>query len=178
MEAEPSSTPETDAIVDEILRGERVLVFVPGTLAFVSTIMTWVLGSSFALASTGIFLLRHRFSGWPWAILVAILANITVGVVPILLVIAGSPPAYPALVFVVRAWLLIAATCWTSAVVGWISMPAPPYAIAAAALILCHFSIRSVACLTYVNFRKRFRVRKQQRQKEIADLLTKRSGRA
>ena len=71
MSADDSNTPFLDGIVDEILRGERVVLFPPGTAAFVMANMTFLFGSGLLCASAlsaplsgrrlelGIFLVSH-----------------------------------------------------------------------------------------------------------------------
>ena len=172
MSSDGSRGTETDVIVDEILRGERVLLLVPGTFSFVVVMMTLVVGATLVIVAGCIGTLRGRVDGWPWLMLTGIGLNSTAIMISGGTTMTGRRAGHAALAAMNVGWLAVALLGTIGAALRWFSGPLPLFAAATGLLFLGHLGVRSVPVKVYVHFRHRLRVRRQERAAEIARQLS------
>jgi hypothetical protein len=153
-------TPEMDRLVDEVLRGQRVLLFPPGLGA--SLLVNFLL-----LASTTVLLVaaiptftgelrEHRVLAQLGGVLVAA----TLTMVTATLVLVGAPSALGVMRRTITVLFALALLCLLLAIAGELSGAPTAYTLVVAALGAAHLVVNSRAYFTGVMFRQRLRVRR------------------
>jgi hypothetical protein len=133
--------------------------------------MLTFVGSTFAAIVSAIFVSRGSFKGWPWVVLVVMAVNFVSLVTQVLMIIRGHRKAYHTFLWFLRAWLLATALVLTAAVLDWLPWDPKGYAFSFALLLSAHLAARSPSNLTYVTFRERYRVLRQQRAANVGAFL-------
>lgn len=159
-QGKPPPTPVLDEIVDQILRGERVVLFPPGTLAFVAVCMGLLIGSALLCTIALPSLLGDALPHAAVAPLIGIGAALLSLVVPALLVAHGFVAGRRAFQGVTIAWLALAALALLAAAAG--ALPVASLTLCAPLLLLAGtvFITRSLAWAGFVHFKQRLRTRR------------------
>jgi len=152
-------TPLLDEIVDEVVRGERMIIFAPGIIAFVSTTMGLLFGSvlfcAIVLPSMGGPLALG------WAPLAGIGAALITLCVSTFFVAQGYSSGYVIFQSVTGAWLALAALS-LAATIAKVILLAPIVAAIPSLLLAGTFvGSKSSAYLTFVRYKQRLRERRR-----------------
>jgi hypothetical protein len=159
---EPESrTPYIDQVVDEVLRGERLVLFPPGVWAFVAGKLLFLVAA--AAGSAAAFPSLLSMVGVPpgAAQMIGLLAVLLLLIVPAFLESRGLPTGRPAFVRVTQACLVAATAGALLALSGDLEVNLTAYAVAAlgfaAALAVAH----TTAYRTFTVFHQRLRARRE-----------------
>lgn len=146
-----------DRVVDEILRGERIVPFPPGTLAFVFATLTLLVGAALSLAAT----LPHLIAQYvphPAAAQLSAVAAVAVIVSTAASVAAiGVAPGYRVARNVTHAFLVLAVL---AAIFGLVRGAAAVHVVALAFLGVSAWLVNGVAYRTFASFKRRLHERR------------------
>lgn len=165
MPSEDDKTAFTDQIVDEILRGHRLVLFPPGVGVFALATIALLIGSAIWMAVT----LPRLLAGYVHpavAPLLGLLVAVPMVVVPALMLARGRPLGSILLLRVVQLWLLLTLTAGAAAMIADVSTPAAAYAVAGAAFLVALVALRSRRFQVFVVFQQRLRAGRERIARE------------
>ena len=152
-------TPALDAVVDEILRGERVVVFPPGSLVFISANIAALVGSGVLFVSTLQNLFATSIPERAVMQLVGIACAALLAVVPGMLVALGVPKGRQIARMMVQSLLACTAVALGSVLFG-AALSLTACLVAAVLLGFSYAMIQGVGYGTYALFQLRLRQRR------------------
>jgi hypothetical protein len=166
---EESPTPFLDQVVDEILRGERVVLVPPGTVTFVMAFMSLLIGSALLCSLALPALLGGPDSHRAIGILVGLGVALVSLLVPAFLVVHGFPMGLRSFVAVTSCWLGAACIALVASLLG--TLPLAPRALAPPTVLLASASLitRTTTCGTFVLFKQRLHARRKLLLQEMSE---------
>lgn len=170
MSADDTKTPVLDGIVDEILRGERVVMFPPGTAAFVMANMSFLFGSGLLCVTTLTALLAGAVEHSAPFVFAGLGAAIASLFVPAFMVAHGFPRGRRAFITVALCWAVAGAVAALASVAGALRVAPLLLLLSTALLASSAFTATTLGYRTFVIFKQRLRARR-------AVLLEERRGR-
>lgn len=165
MPGEDDRTPFIDQIVDEVLRGQRLVLFPPGVGVFALATIAILMGSAIWMAVT----LPRLMAGYVHpavAPLLGLLFTVPMVVVPALMLARGRPLGSVLLLRVVGLWLLLTVGAAAAALMGALSAPVAAYALAGAAFLVALVAVRSRRFRVFVIFQQRLRAGRERLARE------------
>jgi hypothetical protein len=169
-EEQPPPSPEQSAaaLLDQVMRGERVVLMPPGGFVaslFVPCLCFAAVPLAFLLVAPALPLdASEGLAPLLWPLGLA-LAMVTAGGLGMALVVFGRKAARSWLLWYVRGLLLLAASLSAGLALGWLRAPAAFSLLALAALAACHGLLSSWSFTAVTAF---FAVKRRYRQERLA----------
>jgi hypothetical protein len=155
-----SATPVLDAVIDEILRGERIVLFPPGILAFVATNLAVLFGSGVLFMLLLELWTSATVSQRAVSQLLAAGLSGLLSVIPGALVAIGIPSGQRIEQTTVLALLVLSILVLAAAFTSISGISAMGSTIAVTLLGVGYASVRTAGYRTYALFRQRLRQRR------------------